>query len=116
MSASNIKPIEPVECPTLEKSEEQAFYLQLANQWIFQLDENYLLTVARMTREQAGTYDAAAVLNRKWNEHHSQVLRAQADALEHIAKYIAANKRVSFFKEREDKHHELADELTKLFI
>lgn len=116
MSASNIPPMEPVECPpTVEKSEEQALLLQLANQFIFQLDENYMLMMARMIRQKAETYDAAAVLNRQWNEHHSSVLKAQADACEYIAKYIAANKRVTFFKQREDEHQKVADELTKLF-
>lgn len=115
MSATNLKPIKPVECPTLEKSEQQALLLQIANQWIFQLDEDYLLEAAKLTRQQADRYDAAAVLNRTWNEHHSKVLTAKADALEHIAKYIKANKQVSELQKKEDSHIEAANELSKLF-
>lgn len=115
MSATNLKPIDPVECPTLEKSEEQAFYLTIMNQWAFKLDEEYLLEASRATRRQADRYDAAAVLNRQWNEHHSKVLTAKADALEHIAKYIKANKRVSELEKTEKGHVEIADALAKLF-
>lgn len=114
-TTNNIKPIEPVECPTLEKSEEQAMLLTLMNQWAFQLDDEYLMEAAKQTREQAGRYDAAAVLNRSWNQHHSKVLSAKADALEHIAKYIKANKRVSELQKKEDEHSHAADALAKLF-
>jgi hypothetical protein len=111
----NIPPIEAVECPTLEKSEEQALFLTIMNQWAFKLDEEYLLEVAKKTRQQAHMYDSAAVLNRGWNEHHANVLSAQADALEHIAGYIRANKNVSKYKEMERDHIEAADQLAKLF-
>lgn len=119
MSAQNIKPIDPVECPTfepqIEKANEHAMLLTLMNQWAFQLDDDYLLEAAKQTRQQADRYDSAAVLNRQWNEHHSKVLSAKADALEHIAKYIKANKRVSELQKREDEHSSVADELSKLF-
>lgn len=115
-TTNNIKPIDSVECPTLEKSKEQAMLLTLMNQWAFQLDDEYLLEAAKQTREQADRYDSAAVLNRSWNQHHSQVLSAKADALEHIAKYIKANKRVSELQKREDEHSAAADELSRLFI
>jgi hypothetical protein len=111
----NIPPIDAVECPTLEKGEEQAFYLTIMNQWAFRLDDDYLLEAANQTRRQAYRYDAAAVLNRQWNEHHSKVLNAKADALEHIAKYIKANKRVSELENLEADHVETANELANLF-
>ena len=114
-TTNNIKPIEPVGCPTVEKSEEQAMLLTLMNQWAFQLDDDYLLEAAKQTREQADRYDSAAVLNRSWNEHHSKVLSAKADVLEHIAKYIKANKLVSELQKREDEHSQAADALAKLF-
>ncbi len=113
---SNIPAIEPVECPTIQKSEEQALYLTIMNQWAFKLDDDYLLEAAKQTRRQADLYDAAAVLNRQWNQYHSKVLNAKADALEHIAKYIKANKRVSELEKTEKDHVEIADSLSKLFL
>ena len=101
--------------PKIEKANEQAMLLTLMNQWAFQLDDDYLLEAAKQTRQQADRYDAAAVLNRQWNQHHSQVLSAKADALEYIAKYIKANKRVSELQKQEDEHNTAADELSKIF-
>ncbi len=112
MSAHN-KPIEFE--PQIEKANEQAMLLTLMNQWAFQLDDDYLLEAAKQTRQQADRYDSAAVLNRQWNQHHSQVLSAKADALEHIAKYIKANKRVSELEKLETDHVETANELANLF-
>lgn len=112
---NNIPPIGPVECATLEKSEEQAFFLTIMNQWAFKLDDDYLLEAAKQTRAQAYRYDATAVLNRQWNEHHSKVLIAKADALEHIAQYIKANKRVSELEKQETDHIETANQLANLF-
>lgn len=122
--ATNLKPLPPeaAECPQpvtyeprIEKAEEQAMLLTLMNQWAFQLDDEYLLEAAKQTRQQADRYDSAAVLNRSWNEHHSKVLSAKADALEHIARYIQANKRVSELQKKEDEHSQAADVLAKLF-
>ena len=122
--ADNLKPLPPEagECPPpvtydlkIEKANEQAMLLTLMNQWAFQLDEDYLLEAAVATRRQASMYDAAAVLNRTWNEHHSKVLSAKADALEYIAKYIKANKLVSELQKQEDDHSQAADALAKLF-
>lgn len=119
--AEVLKPLPPEagQCPQhepqVEKANEQAMLLTLMNQWAFQLDDEYLLEAAKQTRQQADRYDSAAVLNRSWNKHHSKVLSAKADALEYIAKYIKANKRVSELEKKELTHNEMADELAKLF-
>ena len=122
--ADNLKPLPPEagECPPpvnydlkIEKANEQAMLLTLMNQWAFQLDDDYLLEAAAATRQKASMYDAAAVLNRNWNEHHSKVLSAMADAMEHIAKYVKANKRFSELQKQEDDHSQAADALAKLF-
>lgn len=112
---SNIKPIEPVECPTLEKAQEHAIYIQIANQWLFKMDEEFLSKAARDTYDQAQRYDSCAVLNRQWNQYHSQVLNAKADALKHLAEYIKANKRVSELKIKEDGHNAAAEQISNLF-
>ena len=115
MSAQNIKPIEPQECPTLDKAQEHALLIQITNQWIFQMDEAFLLDAAKQLREKADRYDTASVLVRSWNQHHSQTIYAEADALEHLAKYIQANKKVTELRKKEGDLNTRADELSKMF-
>lgn len=115
MSATNIKPIEPVECPTLDKAQEHGLMIQIINQWIFQMDEAFLLDAAKQLREKADRYDAASVLVRSWNQYHSKTTHAEADALEYLAKYILANKKVTDLRGKESDLNARADELAKLF-
>jgi len=117
MSATlnNIKPIEPAECPTLDKAKEHGLLIQITNQWVFQMDEAFLLDAAKQLREKADRYDAASVLVRSWNQYHSRTIHAEADALEHLAKYIQANKRVTELRGKESDLSTRADELAKMF-
>lgn len=121
MSASNIPPLDPnaADCPEKTPAEthaeHHAFLIQIANQWLFQMDEAYLLQCVKDIRAKADRYDAAAVLNRQWNEKHARVLNEEATALEHLAKYIFANKNVTRLRAEEKQQVDTFNQLSSLF-
>lgn len=89
--------------------------LTLANQWVFQLDEAYLMQAAIDSREQSSRYDTMAALNPMWNSQKAKLYSAQADALEAIVKYIEANKRVTELREKEKSEMDSRMTIANLF-
>ena len=114
-TVNNIKPIEPSECFKPDKAQEHRMLIQLMNQWAFEMDEAFLMDASKQLREKADRYDSASVLVRSWNQYHSQTIHAEADALEHLAKYIQANKKVTELRKKEGDLNARADELSKMF-
>ena len=118
---SNIPPLDPnaADCPGKTPAEAQAehhaFLIQIANQWLFQMDEAYLIQCAKDIRAKADRYDAAAVLNRQWNEKHAKVLQEESAALEYLAKYICANKNVTRLRAEEKQQQDTFNKLSSLF-
>lgn len=60
----------------------------MARMFIAQMDKEYLDEAANEMRRDASHYDATAVLNRKWTEHGSELLYAQANQLQALSEFI----------------------------
>lgn len=75
-------------------SEQQAEIIKTLGLLIIQLDDEYLETVAKATRDQASRQESLAVLHPHYPQSKNDLLRLKADALDYLSRYVKALKAI----------------------
>lgn len=99
-----------------ERSKELASLIEMAQIYLRQIDEDYLIAISQQFSEQAGKQDAASVLNPVYDFNKSELLREQSEAMKALHEFITHLKRCDELKRMIARRELAAGEIDKLFI
>lgn len=101
---------------TTEKSQELADHINGIKLILFFVDVEYAKAVVKAMRKQASFQDSAAVLNPTYMPEKSDLIRKQAEMLEHLVQFIELGKEVDQMKASIARTDETRSKILKMFM
>ncbi len=101
--------------PDVEKSQQQAVLMSMMSPYLLMLDRNYLEMAAKEIMNRARNYNSMAALMPNWRPEKSELMVAQARAIQALVNYIDSLKEVDAAKQALGKADDVRDEIMAMF-